>query len=516
LSKWRQNRDGSITGLISGAKAYGEGETITTSAITSNAEDGAVVQTKSGSRYYLEPKAVAGGLFGIGAPPMTKAAGNINDAAAKRKEAAAAAAAARKQEAEEKRKQAAAAAEEKRREAEERKKEAIAAAVAKRKEAEEKRKAQSVANQAKKEESTTSSQTFSLGFLNFGQDSSSATTSSVAGAPKGVPVLSKWRQNGDGSISGTISGSSAFEGGEFITTSPVPKNAVGGSVVRTASGSRYYLEPIPGRAGPKPSNDAAEARRLAAEEKKQKLAAAAEEKRQQAAAAAEARRLAAEEKKQASLQSIETAQPSSTISLGFFNFGNQAENDDTTSKPPPSSPTQTIAKKLPNAPRGVPTLYQWRQNRNGSISGFIAGSKSFKEGESITTSPITSSAIERTVVQTKSGSRYYLAPKGEKIASPAAAKQPQRTVKKAPPKVKSQPTKPLQKQAKTTAKATAPRGVPSLVKWKRNGDSSITGFISGSPRFKEGEKITTSPITRGKIGSGEVVKTGSGSSYFLV
>lgn len=62
----------------------------------------------------------------------------------------------------------------------------------------------------------------------------------------------------------------------------------------------------------------------------------------------------------------------------------------------------------------------------------------------------------------------------------------------------------------------APRGVPSIVSWRKNFDNSITGFISGSPNFSEGEKVTTSPITGGTISSGQVVKTGSGSRYFLV
>ena len=91
------------------------------------------------------------------------------------------------------------------------------------------------------------------------------------------------------------------------------------------------------------------------------------------------------------------------------------------------------------------------------------------------------------------------------------------TLKKAAPVVK-RGTNTLKKVAPAPAKKApvAPRGVPSLVRWKRNGNSSITGFISGSPRFKEGERVTTSPITSGNVKSGEVVKTGSGSSYFLV
>lgn len=65
-------------------------------------------------------------------------------------------------------------------------------------------------------------------------------------------------------------------------------------------------------------------------------------------------------------------------------------------------------------------------------------------------------------------------------------------------------------------RARAPSGVPSIVKWRKNFDGSITGFISGSPNFSEGEKVTTSPITGGTVSGGQVVKTGSGSRYFLV
>lgn len=64
-------------------------------------------------------------------------------------------------------------------------------------------------------------------------------------------------------------------------------------------------------------------------------------------------------------------------------------------------------------------------------------------------------------------------------------------------------------------KKKAPRGVPTISRWRKNRDGSVTGFITGSPSFSEGERITTSPITGGSPAAGEVVKTGSGSRYFL-
>jgi len=65
-------------------------------------------------------------------------------------------------------------------------------------------------------------------------------------------------------------------------------------------------------------------------------------------------------------------------------------------------------------------------------------------------------------------------------------------------------------------KNSPPPGVPKMAKWRKNRDGSVTGFISGSRNFDEGEKITTSPIVKGDIANGSLVQTGSGSKYFLV
>jgi len=60
-----------------------------------------------------------------------------------------------------------------------------------------------------------------------------------------------------------------------------------------------------------------------------------------------------------------------------------------------------------------------------------------------------------------------------------------------------------------------PAEMPFLMEWKKNRDGTITGFISGSPSFADGERITTSKIANGALKSGEIVETGSGSKYFL-
>ena len=61
----------------------------------------------------------------------------------------------------------------------------------------------------------------------------------------------------------------------------------------------------------------------------------------------------------------------------------------------------------------------------------------------------------------------------------------------------------------------APLGVPTVTRWRKNSDRTITGLVQGSRNFDNGSRITTSPITSGTIASGEVIRTGSGSRYFL-
>ena len=86
--------------------------------------------------------------------------------------------------------------------------------------------------------------------------------------------------------------------------------------------------------------------------------------------------------------------------------------------------------------------------------------------------------------------------------------------KKKAPAPKKKALFPKKKAPAPRAKV-APRGVPTMKRWKMNRDGSITGAISGSPNFREGERVTTSMIVNGRIESGEVVTTGSGSRYFL-
>jgi flagellar motor protein MotB len=140
-----------------------------------------------------------------------------------------------------------------------------------------------------------------------------------------------------------------------------------------------------------------------AQKRKETELAAAVKKKQ----AAEQRKAAtedradAQEKRAADLRAkraesiVDKAKPGATISLGFFGFGQQKDDED--------------SKSVTGAPAGVPTLSNWVQDVDGSIIGSISGSTSFRTGESITTSSITTrDPSADSVVQTKSGSRYVV------------------------------------------------------------------------------------------------------------
>lgn len=263
---------------------------------------------------------------------------------------------------------------------------------------------------------------------------------------------------------------------------------------------------------------AAEKRKTDAEARKR----AAEEKRLRAVEAAEARKREAAEKKAAqeaakralkSQETVATAKPRTTISLGFLNFG------DSSSAAPSGS-----------APAGIPTITKWRQNKDGSITGLISGSNAFRNGESVTTSVIKGNASDNTVVQTISGSKYYLSNKPAPVpkkAAPAPSpsqKAQQIKAKSVVDNAKSGATISLgflnfgggEKTKQGTSNVApkivskAPKGVPSISKWRQNRDGSITGIIAGSNAYNDGESITTSPITS-EATDGALVQTSSGS-----
>ena len=166
LSRWKQNRDDSITGFVSNSDDFEENERITTSPIVDPAAGGSVVRTASGSRYFLadDAKSTGGNPFGAFGKKPAKTAPAPPVAEVQR---------------------------------------------------------------------STGGNLFGA----FGKKPKEAA------GPPGVPTLSKWEENDDGSITGRVNNSDSFDKNELINTSPLRKNSRPrkGAIVVTGSGSQYYL-----------------------------------------------------------------------------------------------------------------------------------------------------------------------------------------------------------------------------------------------------------------------------------
>lgn len=56
----------------------------------------------------------------------------------------------------------------------------------------------------------------------------------------------------------------------------------------------------------------------------------------------------------------------------------------------------------------LPQVRLWKQNSDGSITGFIYNSKDFKDGTRVTSLPLQGGSTSGTVVRSGSGSQYIL------------------------------------------------------------------------------------------------------------
>lgn len=193
--------------------------------------------------------------------------------------------------------------------------------------------------------------------------------------------------------------------------------------------------------------------------------------------------------------------PRSTIPLGFLTK--------------PKTSIDTVDSVLENgslAPLGIPILYNWVQYIDGSIQGQVRNSEKFEDGAVIATSPVTNGANAGTIIETSSGSKYYLGMPTE-ITGEAAATEGTTfdnwngAPTNSPTLVSSTSTFPNMVKA--------PDGVPTIVGWKTLENGGVAGLIYGSRNAENGDYIETSPIANGAVESGQVVTTISGSRYFL-
>jgi hypothetical protein len=74
------------------------------------------------------------------------------------------------------------------------------------------------------------------------QESESFLLEIAENAPAGVPILARWNANKDGSITGEVYGSEFMGDGDLVTTSPIAQGTKKRfETVTTVSGSMYYL-----------------------------------------------------------------------------------------------------------------------------------------------------------------------------------------------------------------------------------------------------------------------------------
>eukprot|EP00536_Pseudo-nitzschia_multiseries_P001777 jgi/Psemu1/300973/fgenesh1_kg.23_\ len=56
----------------------------------------------------------------------------------------------------------------------------------------------------------------------------------------------------------------------------------------------------------------------------------------------------------------------------------------------------------------IPSIVEWTQNEDGTITGFVNNKEGFEDGTQITTSPVEQGARKGMVIQTRGGSEYKL------------------------------------------------------------------------------------------------------------
>ena len=142
--------------------------------------------------------------------------------------------------------------------------------------------------------------------------------------------------------------------------------------------------------------EAAKAKKEAARAKAERLEEIRfQQEQQQLAAQAKQEELKKLQQQKQNLQKIENKK--GTISLGSI-FGASA----------PSAPTPTASDAT--APKGVPTISNWRLNNDNSITGIITNSPNFPDNDSVTTSSIRNNDVGDggLVVTTISGTRLVI------------------------------------------------------------------------------------------------------------
>ena len=112
--------------------------------------------------------------------------------------------------------------------------------------------------------------------------------------------------------------------------------------------------------------------------------------------------------KRKSLAAMAVTGPRPTISLDSL-WGKTSDKKDEDDNDNDNNEKQSwngnTSDPLQKAAAAIPVLYDWVQYIDGSIMGKVRGSRNFKDGSSVSTSPIKEKAVGGNIITTSSGSK---------------------------------------------------------------------------------------------------------------
>ena len=144
--------------------------------------------------------------------------------------------------------------------------------------------------------------------------------------------------------------------------------------------------------------------------------------------------------------------------------------------------------------KSFPILTNFVQNKDGSLTGQIYNSKNFFDGDTVTTSTVLGAVKDGMVVTTATGSRYELEASSSGIKTQRARSSKNNL--QGTNELRRSATFSLGQKKKPVPPANAPL-IPTISNFKQNFDGSITGRVSNSKNFRNGTRITTTPVRKG-------------------
>uniref|UniRef100_A0A7S2VF22 Uncharacterized protein n=1 Tax=Entomoneis paludosa TaxID=265537 RepID=A0A7S2VF22_9STRA len=319
-----------------------------------------------------------------------------------------------------------------------------------------------------------------------------------------------------------------------VAQSP-PMNSVANPVESAAEKARALLAEVNAKRAAKLETDRAAAEKRAKEmEKKRKSQAEEKQKKQEVERALLAKKKAESDAKRAAAAEAKRKQAEKLkADIEKKTAMKRAQSLMSSQKTAQNLKAQTAEKRRKQEAQRAEMLRKKQEAQRERVATAAAAANKKKLG----TAPARSAEKKKGTIRSKTGEGSddvkEAELKAKRIQDAEAAKERQRAALEAlqnavsratvslfglaggQPKANEEEEKqsPFAAQAKTPSGA--PKGVPVLKRWRKTKDGAITGMVYGSSSFSDGDRVTTSPIAFGKVSKGEVVKTGSGSKYYL-